>query len=81
MVKVYVMRGQIYGRWIKRHGEPPKCYNCGKILNIGETVVSTQIRNFAKLRCLECAEKINLILRREIVSDKKTIRNEIFIRN
>ena len=65
---IYVMDKKVYSRWLRKLGEPPKCATCGRELRVGRIVVSKQSytrgsgkKCYVRLRCLECAQKINLI--------------------
>jgi len=63
--RLYVLSPQLFKRLCNSHGEVPKCYSCDRVFEIG-IIIHSQKRKHNRLRCIECAKKLNLIAEKDI---------------
>jgi hypothetical protein len=50
-----IMDNKNYHRYIKMHGDPPKCRNCDKELVVGTLYVRNKHNINSKIYCVKCA--------------------------
>ena len=60
--RIYTLHQKLLDRMLKRYGDDYRCYNCDRIFQLGDEVISKPTRKGGHVRWyhLECWEKLLL---------------------
>ena len=61
MYKIRSMRQSVFFRDLRRHGDLPRCVDCGEAIEVDDLYVSTN-RGARSRRCIPCARRYNILV-------------------